>query len=149
MKIFYKVDGEKIIDIVGYIRKTLDKNPDCEVHIGTDSQNHRKHTMYVIVIAFRYGTRGVHFIKHKETVSKIRDRKVRLMREAELSIMLAEWIKQKMNVDIQIDMDYNSDPKFKSNEIIEAAAGWAKGLGYKVNLKPNNQIATKAADQYC
>jgi predicted RNase H-related nuclease YkuK (DUF458 family) len=46
-------------------------------------------------------------------------------------------------------MDYNDDESHKSNRLISAAKGWANSLGYKVNVKPNNQIATKAADHHC
>ena len=46
-------------------------------------------------------------------------------------------------------MDYNSDESFKSHKLISAAQGWANSLGYKVNIKPNNQIATRAADYHC
>ena len=46
-------------------------------------------------------------------------------------------------------MDYNNDEKFISNKLISAAKGWANSLGYKVNVKPHNQIATKAADHHC
>ena len=48
-----------------------------------------------------------------------------------------------------IDMDYNEDESYKSHKLISAAKGWANSLGYKVNVKPNNQIATRAADYHC
>ena len=48
---------------------------------------------------------------------------------------------------VEIDMDYNSDESFKSHKLISAAQGWAN-LGYKVNIKPNNQT-TRAADYHC
>jgi len=66
-----------------------------------------------------------------------------------MSIEVAEWLSKQINVKIQIDMDYNNDEKFISNKLISAAKGWANSLGYKVNVKPNNQIATKAADHHC
>ncbi len=66
-----------------------------------------------------------------------------------MSIEVAEWLSNQINVKIEIDMDYNSDEKFISNKLISAAKGWANSLGYKVNVKPNNQIATKAADHHC
>ena len=44
---------------------------------------------------------------------------------------------------------YNSDEYHRSNKLISATKGWANSLGYKVNVKPNNQIATRAADHHC
>ena len=55
----------------------------------------------------------------------------------------------KVSVQVEIDMDYNSDENHKSNKLISATKGWANSLGYKVNVKPNNQIATRAADHHC
>jgi len=37
----------------------------------------------------------------------------------------------------------------ESNKLISATKGWANSLGYKVNVKPNSQIATRAADHHC
>jgi len=73
----------------------------------------------------------------------------RLWKEAEDSIDAAEWLTKQISVKVEIDMDYNEDENFKSHKLISAAKGWANSLGYKVNIKPNKQIATKAADHHC
>ena len=73
----------------------------------------------------------------------------RLWHEAELSIDTAEWLKQQIKVNIEIDMDYNDNEAYKSNKLMSAAKGWANSLGYKVNVKPQIQIATRAADYNC
>jgi len=49
----------------------------------------------------------------------------------------------------EIDMDYNNDEYFMSHKLVSAARGWARSYGYKVNIKPNKQIATRAADYHC
>ena len=46
-------------------------------------------------------------------------------------------------------MDYNDNEAHKSYKLISAAKGWANSLGYKVNVKPQIQIATRAADYNC
>jgi predicted RNase H-related nuclease YkuK (DUF458 family) len=47
-------------------------------------------------------------------------------------------------------MDYNEDKFYKSNQLINATRGWAQGLGYKVNNKPNIDMpAVRAADYHC
>ena len=40
--------------------------PYAEIHIGTDSQNINKETCYTTVIAYRLGSRGVHYIFSKQ-----------------------------------------------------------------------------------
>jgi predicted RNase H-related nuclease YkuK (DUF458 family) len=46
-------------------------------------------------------------------------------------------------------MDYNENEYRPSNRLVSATRGWANSLGYKVNIKPYSQIATKAADYHC
>ena len=101
------------------------------------------------MIAYRLGSRGVHYIFSKQKREIIRDMWTRLWKEAEYSVDVAEWLTKKIALKVEIDMDYNEDKSYKSHKLISAAKGWANSLGYKVNVKPNNQIATRAADYHC
>jgi uncharacterized protein len=148
MKVFKTTDG-KIVNVTEHTLDILKKYPNVQIHIGTDSQNYGGITSYSTVIAFRYNRNGVHYIYNKFKVDKIKDIWTRLWKEAELSIEVAEWLTKKINVKVEIDMDYNDDETYKSNKLITATKGWANSLGYKVNVKPNNQIATRAADYVC
>ena len=148
MKLFKNIKGERI-DPVEHTLKILRDYPTVKIHIGSDSQNIGKKTKYATVIAYRYGSRGVHYILSKKTELLIKDMWTRLWKEAEMSIDIAQWLTRQVSVRVEIDMDYNSDENFKSNKLISATKGWANSLGYKVNVKPNNQIATKAADYHC
>ena len=88
----------------------------------------------------------------KEKVKRINDMWTRLWREAELTIETAEWFTKKTNINIkaELDMDYNEDKFYKSNQLVNATRGWAQGLGYKVNNKPNTDMpAVRAADYHC
>lgn len=147
-KIFKTIKGEKV-NVVEHTLEILRKNPNIKIHIGTDSQNSGVYTTYSVVIAYRMGTRGVHYITAIQRYTKIIDMWSRLWKEAELSIETAEWLTQQINVRVELDMDYNSDERYKSNNVVAAATGWANSLGYKVNTKPETLIATKAADHNC
>ena len=148
MRLFKNIKGERI-DPVEHTLKILRDYPTVKIHIGSDSQNIGKKTKYATVIAYRYGSRGVHYILSKKTEILIKDMWTRLWKEAEMSIDIAQWLTHQVSVRVEIDMDYNSDENFKSSKLISATRGWANSLGYKVNVKPNNQIATKAADYHC
>ena len=148
MLLFKDIKGNRI-DPVAHTLEIIKNYPNAEVHIGTDSQNIGKQTRYTTVIAYRLGTRGVHYILGKAQITIIRDMWTRLWKEAEKSIDVAEWLTQQIAIRVEIDMDYNGDENFKSHKLIAAAKGWANSLGYKVNIKPNNQIATRAADHHC
>lgn len=147
---FKKVSGEFVVDIVKHTLNVLQQEPGTTVHIGTDSQNVGSNSIYSIVIAYRFETRGVHYISHTFKISKILDQWTRLWKEAELSIEVAQWLSEKIPwIKIEIDLDYNSDSNYFSSKLVSSAGGWASSLGYKINIKPNSQIATKAADHTC
>jgi uncharacterized protein len=156
MQKVFKTTENKTVAVIKHAQECLAKWPTTEIHIGTDSQNKRRYTTFCTVIAFRYGTRGVHYIYSKNSVKKIRNEITRLIMETEASVEVALWFRERLNVDlnididtIQIDLDYNSDEQFLSNQVADGMAGWVTGSGFKANLKPNNQIATKAADAHC
>ena len=145
---FIDTKGNKVDPII-HTKKILNKNPFVSIHIGTDSQSRAKKTQFATVIAYRYGNRGVHYILSKVAFPKIKDLWTRLWKEAEMSINVSELITNSLDISVEIDMDYNEDNNFKSNKLVAATKGWANSLGYKVNVKPNIQIATKAADHHC
>jgi predicted RNase H-related nuclease YkuK (DUF458 family) len=135
-----------------HILAEIEKNPHLCIYIGTDSQNEtkRRRTIYATVVVFRYGTRGAHFVYHKQTVGIIRDRFTRLFGEAEKTIELAEMITGEIPVKIEaLEFDYNARKKTESTKVIPAAKGWAESLGYRVNVKPETLLAIRAADHIC
>ena len=149
MKLFRKVSGEKV-DVVKHTLEIIKNNPSVEIHIGTDSQSEGDKTTYVTAIAYRFGTKGVHYIYWKEKIPRVRNRYNKLFRETELTIEVAEWFtKQIKSVRVELDFDYNKDERFWSQKLVSSTKGWAEGLGYKVNIKPVKQIATRAADYHC
>ena len=142
MLVFKDIQGNRVDPLSHTIQK-IESFPHVEIHIGSDSQNLGKKTIYCTVIAYRFGNRGVHYILSKSTQPVIRDMWSRLWKEAELSLEVAEWLTQQINIRVEIDMDYNDDENFKSNKLVSATKGWANSLGYKVNIKPFNQIVSK------
>lgn len=146
---FYTVDGELVVNLIKHAQECLSKWPNAEVHIGTDSQNKRRFSKFCTVLAFRYGHRGVHYMYSPRRFKKIRDIHTRLIKETEESIEFALWFRSRINVDIEIDLDYNSSDSYLSNQVADGMAGWVTGSGFKANLKPIKQIATKAADNHC
>jgi len=143
MKVFRTIKGD-VVDVVKHTLDVLKKHPNVSIRIGTDSQNMGSVTSYSTVIAYRFGTRGVHYIASKKRVPRINDWK-----EAEDSVEVAEWLTEKINTKVVIDMDYNDDNAHNSHKLISAAKGWANSLGYTVYVKPDELIATRAADHYC
>jgi predicted RNase H-related nuclease YkuK (DUF458 family) len=88
MRLFKDVKGNNI-DPVDHTLSILKKYPYAKIHIGSDSQNVGKKTNYTSVIAYRLGTRGVHYILSKSSCEAINDIWKRLWLEAEYSIQVA------------------------------------------------------------
>lgn len=152
-KVFRNIEGDYVEEI-SYTLEVLKKNPGTRIYIGTDSQKRRKTIDYATVIVYRYGTRGCHFIFSKWNVPKKGygrgDELIqrRLYEEIQSSIQVAERLTENSIKIYQIDLDINGeDTNSKSNKFVQMGVGWAKGLGYRVSIKPNEQVAVKAANQ--
>lgn len=147
MEFRYLQNGNKVdIDVVDYCKKYLSDNRSAEIHIGTDSQNHRKFSAYVIAIAFRNENHGAHVIYTSFHIPKIRDKFSRLWKEAEYSISVAD-ILRKNEIPIKyIELDFNKKKNTGSNMMIAPSVGYVLGMGYSAITKPDDLVACKAAD---
>ena len=144
---FKKFTGEKLENISEYIKEYMRNNKDIELIIGTDSQNKGRHTTYSTVVVLYTPGHGGHCIFRRWKTDKERIRQVRLLKEVEESINLAnELVANGCPKPKYIDIDVNPNPKFKSNEVYSAAKGWVEGSGYEVRFKTVAPLVTSAAD---
>ena len=67
MRLFKDIKGNNI-DPVDHTLAVIKNYPSVKIHVGSDSQNVGKKTNYASVIAYRLGTRGVHYILSKSSV---------------------------------------------------------------------------------
>jgi len=71
----------------------------------------------------------------------------RMLKETELALDAARVIdKVRGNRHMEVHLDINTDPKFKSEKAATVAAGWIAGEGFVSRLKPDGWAATHAAD---
>ena len=146
----FKVMGGTIEhDVCQYIATMLQEQA-VEIHVGCDSQNYKRNTIYVTTVVFRFPGNGAHVIYRKEKVPKIMDLWTKLWGETERSIALASLILHECNQRVeQIDLDYNTDPSYPSQKLISASSGYIASLGFKAKAKPNLLMAAWAADVLC
>lgn len=156
--------GKPIGDVISYIKNYIKEFEDThfiEVIVGSDSQNRKRTTQYATVILlhktdYESGIgKGGHVLYKLEKADRPytpseaerRDhRSKRLLNEAWKSIEVAEMLRNNgITVDV-IDLDMNPDPKYRSNDVLAQAMGWAEGMGYKVRCKPDAMSASYAAD---
>ena len=156
--------GKPIGDVISYIKdyiKEFENTHFIEVIIGSDSQNRKRKTQFATVILLHktdYDSgigKGGHVLYKTDTIERPftrteaerKDhRSKRLLNEAWKSIEVAEMLRNNgIKVDV-IDLDMNPDPKYRSNDVLAQATGWAEGMGYRVRCKPDAMSASYAAD---
>jgi predicted RNase H-related nuclease YkuK (DUF458 family) len=145
MRTFKKENGE-LIDVVKHSIDILSENRDTKIYVGSDSQNRGEHTRYAVAVAYRYGTRGTHYIYHRFTTKRITDRWRRLWKEVELSVEIAKQLEENSIKVHCIDLDFNKREMARSNEMVAAAKGYVMGSGFVCSVKPEEQVASRAAD---
>jgi len=146
----YKVMGGHLQhDVCDYIA-SICSDRSLDIHVGCDSQNYKRYTVYVTTVVFRYPDNGAHVIYRRERVPKILDLWTKLWGETERSVALAQLILEECNLRVkQIDLDFNSDPAYPSQKLISASAGYIKSLGFDAKAKPNLLMAAWAANVLC
>jgi predicted RNase H-related nuclease YkuK (DUF458 family) len=149
-RIFQSLTNHQVIDLIPYLKTKLEESDDIKIYIGTDSQNIGSRTVYAMVIVLHYGNRGGHVVYSKKSISRIRDRFTRLWMEVEDSVALALHLEANgiKKVDF-IDLDFNPDPKYKSNAVLRSALGYVESLGYATRCKPESISASYIADRIC
>ncbi len=111
--IFKKINGEKVTDIIGYIKEHMLEDPYLTIAVGCDSV-HRKKILYVITITMynSFLKRGVHIISKKVFDDAQLDTFSRLYRESEYIKEVADYICE--NIDIERkDIDEFSKKEYK------------------------------------
>jgi len=147
MKKFKTLVGKKQVEVIEYVKEYLSSHRDIDILIGCDSQNKGHQTVYALVLAMYTPGKGAHVIYDRFTTKRERDGAKRLMNEVWHSIELANNLMEAgLPRAKYIDIDLNPDPRYKSNEVLRAAVGWAEGLGYKVRHKGDSPMMTYAAD---
>lgn len=142
----FKTETGELIDLVKHTLDTLATNRDAKVYVGSDSQNKGEHTRYAVAVVFRYGTRGAHYIYHRFATKRITDRWRRLWKEVELSVEIARELEQNSVKVHCVDLDFNRREMARSSEMVSAARGYVTGFGFKCTVKPEEQVASRAAD---
>jgi len=146
---FKKFGGQKIQDVSLYVKEYLEKYPDVKVYIGTDSVQMRLATTYATAICLWHIGNGAHVIFERQRLEKTRDLFTRLWKETEISIKIANKLRDSIGVESIIDLDINPSEKYKSNMAHDAAMGMVKGYGFEARSKPDAWAATCAADLLC
>ena len=79
MKQFKKLSNRENIDLIPYIQQYIEKYPETQILIGTDSQNRKHKSIYALCIGLNRPGKGAHVIYSKYDVPRIKDNRDRLI----------------------------------------------------------------------
>jgi len=75
--------------------------------------------------------------------------KLRLLKEAELALQLANMISTFLNRELMfVHLDINPNKKYKSSQVFTSATSWVKSQGYQCVVKPDSWASSWLADAY-
>lgn len=148
-RVFKSLGNRQVVDLIPYLKERLSGENKIAIYIGTDSQSIGEFTHYAAVIVLHYERNGGHVLYTQERVSKIHDRFSRLWREVEVSMEVADFLRDNGIEATYIDIDLNPDPMYRSNNVLRAALGFVESKGYNVRCKPFAVSASYVADRIC
>lgn len=150
-----KLSGEKIRrpiedEIIEVIVRERVMGNELKVCIGTDSQVKNKVTEFATVIVFiRKGKGGFMYI-HNETTTQKMSIKGRMLVEVAKSIEVAYPlcnIFSRYSLDMEVHVDINTNPSFKSNDALKEAMGYILGMGFVFKAKPDAFASSSCANK--
>lgn len=96
---FKRFGGERIPDIIEYIKDYLDTDPNTTITLGCDSIQKRKKTIYAITIMLYNGDirNGAHVVFFRESCDKLRDNQERLYKEAQYLYDIGTYIDSELS----------------------------------------------------
>ena len=147
---FQRMQDGAPVDLLAHVGGVLADRNDVEVLVGSDSQNHGRHTVYTTTVVLRFFRNGAQVVYLRERAPRVTDLWTRLWGEVERSLDVANLLREDGGVPVQsIDMDLNSDERFPSNKLHAAAVGYVRSHGYEPHTKPELLIASWAANVLC
>src|SRR5882757_4653393 len=150
-----KLSGERINrsiedEVRAAILREKEAGNDLKVCIGTDSQVKGKETEFATVIVFiRKGKGGFMYI-HNETTKQKMSIKQRMLMEVSKSIDVAYALCRLFTlygVDMEVHVDINTNPSFKSNDALKEAMGYIMGMGFAFRAKPDAFASSSCANK--
>ncbi len=150
-----KFSGERINraieqEVRAAVIREVEMGHELKVCIGTDSQVKHHVTEFATVIVFiRKGKGGFMYI-HNETSFKKMSIKERMLMEVAKSIDVAFPLCKifgRYSVDMEVHVDINTNPNFKSNDALKDAMGYILGMGFAFKAKPDAFASSSCANK--
>ena len=137
-------------EVKGVILRERELGHQLKVCIGTDSQVKGVETEFATAIVFvRKGSGG--FMYHHSEVSREKMTITqRMMTEVARSVEIAYLLSEMLlayKVDMEVHVDINTQPCFKSHAALKDAIGYITGMGFAFKAKPEAFASTCCANK--
>lgn len=116
------------------------------VHVGTDSLQSGPWTQFVTVVAVLNPPKGGRAVYSRTIVKRITSLRERLLKEVWLSVELAMRLSGRIEGDLTVHIDANTDAKHPSQKYLYELVGLVASQGFKALWKPESWCATTCAD---
>tara|TARA_B100000287_G_scaffold435591_1_gene504752 strand:+ start:3058 stop:3522 length:465 start_codon:yes stop_codon:yes gene_type:complete len=139
-------------ELYNFIQNYVNKG--YSVYVGTDSQAVQNKYVFATAICLHHPVKrdGVCYFwrKVKFPRTKFNNLQERLLKEATLTLLVAQKLKENINnVDLEVHFDVSSDEKYASSRSMSLITSYALGFGFKYQVKPFSWAASGAADGHC
>ncbi|WP_207492017.1 ribonuclease H-like YkuK family protein [Aridibaculum aurantiacum] len=150
-----KLSGQRItIPIEDEVRQVLMREHEAgnamRVFIGTDSQVKGRVIEFATVIVFLRKNKGGFMYITNEQVKRGMPIKQRMLEEVARSIEVAYSfcdLFTAFNVAMEVHVDINTNPNFKSNDALKEAMGYIMGMGFAFKAKPHAFASSSCANK--
>ena len=143
--------------LLTFFEKSKQYDAQCDIIIGTDSQNRRDTKIVSVICMICQGHGGIFFYKMNH-IPKITNVKQKLQQETSDSLLLASDLINLMEVNedyeemytscpISIHVDAGNSRKGKTKLLIPELMGWINACGYEACTKPASFVASTIADK--
>lgn len=155
MEKWRRLNGEKIdkplYDTVAmYIEREQELGNKLKLCIGTDSRVRGEWVEYATVIVFLREKKGGFMLINNYRVKQRMSLKERMITEVGRSVEIAYSIHDlldKYDVELEVHVDINTDPSFRSNEALREAMGYILSMGFVFKAKPEAFASSCCADK--
>ena len=142
-----------VVGVQQVLNFVKNRKQNAEVHVGCDSHFTSDKCIFAIVVAiYEKGRGGTYFFaRSKRERALHQNLRLRLLKETELAIQLAELLVDNNTTEREstfVHLDINPKKEFKSNVVFTPATSWVKSLGYICVVKPDSWASSWLADAY-
>lgn len=144
-----QISEQKMFDILANELRT---HENCEITIGTDSQNHDGRMKIVTVVCLHRIGRGGIFFYSSSNGKAIKDIRYKIYEETAKSLDLGKRLteflySEGLDMNVIIHADIGTNRSGKTYPMISEIVGWVNSEGFNCYIKPDSYAASTVADK--